>query len=88
MEPRKDLPMSEVAGKPNARNEVDPSNKEEEILMVETINRVGKAVRLWLTEGIDMAMNRQNGTAEQAAQSQPSPKKQETPSTEEKQPED
>jgi hypothetical protein len=59
-----------------------PFIKEEEILVVETLNRAGKAVRLWLTEGIDMAMNRQNGTAEQAAQAQPKPS-----STEEK-PED
>jgi hypothetical protein len=34
---------------------------------------------LWLTEGIDMAMNRQNGTAEQAALAAPSPKKEEEP---------
>lgn len=48
-----------------------PFIKEEEILVVETIDRVLKAVRLWLTEGIDMAMNRQNGTAEQAAEAAP-----------------
>jgi PTH1 family peptidyl-tRNA hydrolase len=59
-----------------------PFINDEEILVVATLNRVGKAIRLGLTEGIDMAMNRQNGTAEQAAQAQPKPS-----STEEK-PED
>ena len=33
MKTRKNLPMSKVVGKRNARNDVDPSNKEEEILM-------------------------------------------------------
>lgn len=51
-----------------------PFIKEEEILVVETLHRVVKAVAIWLTEGIEMAMNRQNGTAEQAAQAAPKPK--------------
>jgi PTH1 family peptidyl-tRNA hydrolase len=51
-----------------------PFIKEEEILLVETVDRVLKAVRIWLNEGIEMAMNRQNGTAEQAAQAAPKPK--------------
>jgi peptidyl-tRNA hydrolase, PTH1 family len=51
-----------------------PFIKEEVLLVEETIGRVEKAVRLWLTEGIDMAMNRQNGTAEQAAAAAPKPK--------------
>jgi len=58
-----------------------PFIAEEHILVVETVNRVAKAVNLWLTEGIDMAMNRQNGTAEQAAQAAPKeiePAKEET----------
>ena len=48
-----------------------PFKAEEEILVIETIDRVGKAALLWLQEGIDMAMNRQNGTAEQAAAAAP-----------------
>jgi len=43
-------------------------------LLIETIDRVHKAVYIWLTEGIDMAMNRQNGTAEQAALAAPGAK--------------
>ncbi len=45
--------------------------KEEVPLVRETVERVIKAVEIWLTEGIEMAMNRQNGTAEQAAAAQP-----------------
>lgn len=58
-----------------ARYVLMPFLKEEHILVIETIARVEKAVSLWLTEGIDMAMNRQNGTAEQAALAAPKPLK-------------
>ena len=51
-----------------------PFIKEELILVEETRDRVLKAVRLWLTEGIDTAMNRHNGTAEQAAEAAPGAK--------------
>ncbi|MFP4322338.1 MAG: aminoacyl-tRNA hydrolase [Anaerolineales bacterium] len=40
-------------------------------LAEETIHRAISAARLWLADGIDMAMNRQNGTAEQAANAAP-----------------
>lgn len=40
-------------------------------LVRETIDRVLKALQLWLTEGIDMAMNRQNGTLEQSLSALP-----------------
>jgi PTH1 family peptidyl-tRNA hydrolase len=43
-------------------------------LVQETLDRCLKAIGLWLSDGIEMAMNRQNGTAEQAAQAQPKPK--------------
>ncbi len=45
--------------------------KDDVILARETIDRVLKAVEIWLTDGLEMAMNRQNGTAEQAASAQP-----------------
>lgn len=48
-------------------------------LLEETLGRVEKAVRLWLTDGIEIAMNRQNGTAETAAAAAP---KQKSPPTE------
>lgn len=51
-----------------------PFKSEEVILVQETIDRVLKAVSIWLTEGIDMAMTRQNGTSEQAAANAPKPK--------------
>jgi PTH1 family peptidyl-tRNA hydrolase len=58
-------------------------DKSEEILVVETVERVLKAVEVWLTEGIVMAMNRQNGTAEEAARSAlPRPPKPPPPDTE------
>lgn len=39
--------------------------KDEAILAQETLDRVIKAVEIWLTEGVEMAMNRQNGATEQ-----------------------
>lgn len=49
--------------------------KDEVPLVRETIDRAIKGVEIWLAEGIEMAMNRQNGTAEQAAAAQPKPEK-------------
>lgn len=41
--------------------------KDEQILLVETLDRVVKAVDTFLNDGIDATMNRHNGTAEEAA---------------------
>ena len=51
-----------------------PFKKEDHLLVQETIQRVDKAVAHWLTEGIDIAMTRQNGTVEQAAATTPAPR--------------
>jgi PTH1 family peptidyl-tRNA hydrolase len=49
--------------------------KDEQILLIETLDRVTKAVDTWLNEGILITMNRHNGTAEEAARNaQPKPK--------------
>ncbi|MBX3061611.1 MAG: aminoacyl-tRNA hydrolase [Anaerolineae bacterium] len=41
--------------------------KDEQILLIETLDRVVKAVETWLDHGILIAMNRHNGTAEESA---------------------
>ena len=46
---------------------LQPFAKQDAVLLQETISRAIKAVELWLESGIDVAMNRQNGTAEEAA---------------------
>lgn len=46
---------------------LQPFSKQDEVLLQETLGRVAKAVELWLDSGIETAMNRQNGTAEEAA---------------------
>ncbi len=48
-----------------------PFTPDEVPLAEETLDRAVKAIRLWLSDGIDMAMNRQNGTAEEAAAAGP-----------------
>ncbi len=40
---------------------------EEAILVQETVDRAIKAIEMWLQVGIDLAMNRYNGTAEEVA---------------------
>lgn len=50
-----------------------PFDDKEEILVVETVDRVNKAIISWLTEGVEIMMNRHNGTAEQAAEQAPAP---------------
>ncbi len=44
-----------------------PFEREEEILVIETVDRVCKAVLTWMTAGIEQAMNQHNGTVEEAA---------------------
>jgi PTH1 family peptidyl-tRNA hydrolase len=46
---------------------LQPFAKQDAVLLQETISRAIKAVEHWLESGIDVAMNRQNGTAEEAA---------------------
>jgi PTH1 family peptidyl-tRNA hydrolase len=59
-------------GRPPGR--MDPADyvlqdfgKDEQILLVETLDRVVKAVGTWLQHGITAMMNRHNGTAEESA---------------------
>lgn len=66
-------------GRPPGR--MDPKNyvlqpfiAPETALAQETLERAIKAALLWVSDGIEIAMTRQNGTAEQAAQSAPKPK--------------
>jgi PTH1 family peptidyl-tRNA hydrolase len=47
-----------------------PFDVNEEPLVIETIERVNKAIRTWLSDGIDIAMNLHNGTAEDVAERQ------------------
>jgi len=47
-----------------------PFDTEEEILVIETVDRVLRAVSTWLTEGIDQTMNQHNGTIEDVARRQ------------------
>lgn len=44
-----------------------PFERDEEILVVETVERVCKAVIAWITAGIEQAMNQHNGTVEETA---------------------
>jgi peptidyl-tRNA hydrolase, PTH1 family len=44
-----------------------PFDKDDAALVQETIHRVVQAIDLWLSDGIDTAMNRHNGTVEDAA---------------------
>ncbi len=50
-----------------------PFQENEAILVVETVDRVVRAVQTWLAEGIETAMNQHNGTAEHAAEEAASP---------------
>lgn len=43
---------------------------EENSLVIETMHRAGLAIEIWLNEGVDIAMNQQNGTAEDVAERQ------------------
>ncbi len=59
-------------GRPPGRMEpsayvLQPFGKDEEIFVIEGIDRVGKAIQTWLTDGINLMMTRHNGTAEDAA---------------------
>ena len=47
-----------------------PFSSDEEPLVIETIERTIKAIKMWLTDGIDTAMNLYNGTAEDVAERQ------------------
>jgi PTH1 family peptidyl-tRNA hydrolase len=47
-----------------------PFNANEEPLVIETIERANKAIETWLVNGIDIAMNLHNGTAEDVAERQ------------------
>ncbi|MCI0711028.1 MAG: aminoacyl-tRNA hydrolase [Chloroflexi bacterium] len=47
-----------------------PFSPNEESLVIETIERAIKAIKAWLTDGIDTAMNLHNGTAEDVAERQ------------------
>ncbi|NJL95182.1 MAG: aminoacyl-tRNA hydrolase [Anaerolineae bacterium] len=58
---------------------LQPFRAEEQMLVQETIARTLKAVSTWLSEGIDTAMNRFNGTAEQAAAAQSTPPQPDSP---------
>jgi peptidyl-tRNA hydrolase len=48
-------------------------DKSEQILMIETIDRVVKAIDTWLRYGVNLMMTRHNGTAEQAARNVATP---------------
>jgi PTH1 family peptidyl-tRNA hydrolase len=66
-------------GRPPGRMEarayvLQPFMASETALAQETLERAVKAAVLWLTDGIEIAMTRQNGSAEQAAESAPKPK--------------
>ncbi len=50
-----------------ARYVLRPFKGDDAILATETIDRAVKAIEIWLQDGIDAAMNRQNGTAEDVA---------------------
>ncbi len=58
---------------------LQPFSRQEQPLIAETIDRVLRAIELWLAEGIEAAMNRFNGTADEvrareiAAQAPPAP---------------
>jgi PTH1 family peptidyl-tRNA hydrolase len=65
-------------GRPPGRMEpsayvLQPFGKDEEIFVVEGVDRVIKAVRTWLTDGINLMMTRHNGTAEDSARAVPAP---------------
>lgn len=47
-----------------------PFTEPERLLVLETMRRATHAIEIWLTEGIEMAMNKQNGTAEEVAERQ------------------
>ena len=47
-----------------------PFLEEERPLVIETMNRAVRAVETWLTDGIDVAMNKYNGTVEDVAERQ------------------
>lgn len=47
-----------------------PFSSDEESLVIETIERAIKAIKTWLTHGIDTAMNLHNGTADDVAERQ------------------
>ncbi len=65
-------------GRPPGR--MDPADyilqnfdKSEEILVIETLDRIVRAVDTWLRYGISLMMTRHNGTAEQAARNAVTP---------------
>lgn len=76
-------------GRPPGRMEpsayvLQPFGKDEEIFVVEGVDRVGKAIRTWLTDGINLMMTRHNGTAEESARAatpppRPAPKPESAP---------
>jgi len=47
-----------------------PFKADEEILVIETIERIQKAIATWLSDGIENAMNWHNGSAEEVEQRQ------------------
>jgi PTH1 family peptidyl-tRNA hydrolase len=47
-----------------------PFKSDEEILVIETVQRVINAMATWLSDGIDNAMNQHNGSAEEVEQRQ------------------
>ena len=61
-----------------AAHVLSPFKGDEEITAVEVIDRAVKAVEAWLTDGLEIAMNRYNGTGEAKKPSEP-PTKQPDP---------
>lgn len=62
------LGISRPPGNMNpAKYVLRPFKGDEEILARETVGRAIKAIEIWLEDGIDQAMNQQNGTAEEVA---------------------
>lgn len=47
-----------------------PFTNDEEILVIETVQRVINAIAAWLSDGIENAMNWHNGSAEEVEQRQ------------------
>jgi peptidyl-tRNA hydrolase, PTH1 family len=66
--PRMRLGIGRPPGKMEAAAYVlQPFAAKEEILVIETIDRAVKAVDTWLRQGLELAMTRHNGTAEESA---------------------
>lgn len=68
-----DVPRLRVGiGRPPGRMDpaawvLTPFEKADDILLIETLDRVVKAATTWLRDGLETAMTRHNGTAEEAA---------------------